>query len=82
MMMTTMTDRDPLSSSTPPSSEARDAIARARHARQTTEAVLPVAEQLRDRVRSALAANHFVELMEQSLREAAARRARSMLGKT
>jgi hypothetical protein len=57
-----------------PSPEAADAIAQARHARLTTEAALPAAEQLRDRVRTVLAANHFTELLEQTLREAALRR--------
>jgi len=57
-----------------PSPEAKDAIAAARHARITTEAVLPAAQLLRDRVRSVLAANHFAELMEATLRQAALRR--------
>lgn len=57
-----------------PSDEAENAIAAARHARQTTEAVLPLAQQLGQRVKVALDANHFAELMEISLRNAAARR--------
>ncbi len=61
-----------------PSPEAADAIVSARHARATTEAALPMAEQLRDRVRSVLAANHFAELMERTLREAAQRRAKGL----
>lgn len=61
-----------------PSPEARDAIASARHARVTSEAALPMAEQLRDRVRRALAADHFAELMEATLREAAIRRIRGL----
>ena len=61
-----------------PSPEAQDAIASARHARVTSEAALPMAEQLRERVRSVLTANHFAELMEATLREAAARRLRGM----
>jgi hypothetical protein len=61
-----------------PSPEAAEAIVDARHARATTEAALPMAEQLRDRVRSVLAANHVAELMERTLREAAARRAKGL----
>lgn len=61
-----------------PSTEAQDAIANARHARITTEAALPMAEQLRERVRSVLTANHFAELMEATLREAALRRLKGL----
>lgn len=56
-----------------PSPEARSALSRARRARRSSEAALPVAEQLRDRVREVIAANHFAELMEATLREAARR---------
>lgn len=69
---------DPTEGTPEPSPEAKDAIATARHARLTTEAVLPAAEQLRDRVRDVLSANHFAELMEATLREAAARRLRGL----
>lgn len=57
-----------------PSHEARKALESARRARRSSEATLPVAERLRDRVRAAIAANHFAELMEDTLREAARRR--------
>lgn len=60
----------------PPSPEAVNAIVAARHARVSSEASIPAAERLRDQVRSAVAANHFAELMEQTLREAARRRQR------
>jgi hypothetical protein len=57
-----------------PSPEAKEAIETARHARISSEAALPIAERMRDQVRSVVAANHFAELMEQTLREAARRR--------
>lgn len=57
-----------------PSPEARNALESARRARRSSEAALPVAERLRDRVRAVIAANHFAELMEDTLREAARRR--------
>lgn len=60
----------------PPSPEAVEAIESARHARVSTEAAFPAAIRLRDQVRSAIAANHFAELMEATLREAAARNRR------
>lgn len=63
-----------------PSPEATDAIEAARHARVSTEAAVPLAERLRDQVRSAIAANHFAELMEETLREAAARQRRRFAG--
>lgn len=56
-----------------PSPEARNALVSARHARVSTEAAIPVAERLRDQVREVIAANHFADLMEQTLREAARR---------
>jgi hypothetical protein len=56
-----------------PSPEAINALEDARRARHSSEAILPVAERIRDRVRAALAANHFAELMEATLREAARR---------
>lgn len=74
-MMYAMADHD---EPVRPSPEAQDAIAAARHARITTEASLPMAEQLRERVRSALTANHFAELMEATLREAARRRIKGL----
>lgn len=58
-----------------PSPEASDAFEAARRARVSSEAAVPVAERLRDRVRAAVAANHFAELMEATLREAARRHA-------
>ena len=57
-----------------PSPEARHALESARRARRSSEAALPVAERLRDAVRAVIAANHFAELMEDTLREAARRR--------
>ncbi len=57
-----------------PSNEAKAAIESARRARRSSEAALPAAEMLRDRVRAAIAANHFADLMENTLREAARRR--------
>lgn len=57
-----------------PTPEARDALESARRARRSSEAAIPVAERLRDRVRAAIAANHFADLMEETLTEAARRR--------
>lgn len=68
-----MTAERPKDRQPSPSPEAVDAIVAARHARVSTEAAIPAAERLRDRVRDALAANHFAELMEETLREAARR---------
>ena len=76
--MNTVPDDNDDSAEVKPSAEAADAIVSARHARATTEAALPMAELLRDRVRSVLAANHFAELMERTLREAAQRRAKGL----
>jgi uncharacterized protein (DUF2267 family) len=59
-----------------PSTEAKQAIESARHARVATEAVLPLAEQLRDRLTRAMAADQFGELLEATLREATRNRLR------
>lgn len=56
------------------SPEARRALADARHHRAATEAVLPLAESVRDQVREALDANHFADLMADALAAAAAGR--------
>jgi hypothetical protein len=57
-----------------PSQEAQEALRDARRHRIASEAVLPAAVKVRDQLREVLAANHFTELMADTLRMAAARR--------
>lgn len=54
-----------------PSPEATAALEEARHARADNEAVLPLAMQLSRRVKAQVEANHFLDLIECVLREAA-----------
>lgn len=54
-----------------PSPEATAALDEARHARADCEAVLPLAAQLSRRVRAQVQADHFLDLIECVLREAA-----------
>lgn len=57
-----------------PSDEAKAALAAAKDHRATSEAALPAALNMRDRLRELLAANHFTDLMTDTLRAAAPRR--------
>jgi hypothetical protein len=54
-----------------PSQEAQDALADARDARANTEAILPLAEQVSRRVREEVEANHFLDLIQDIMRELA-----------
>lgn len=55
------------------STEAREAIERARRAKASTDAVLPLVDDMATRVRAALLANHFNDLLSDTLAEAARR---------
>lgn len=56
-----------------PSQEAKQALADARDARANTEAILPLARQVSRRVREEVEANHFLDLIENIMREVATR---------
>lgn len=57
-----------------PSREARDAIEEARHARADNEAVTPLVRRVGRELREHVAANHFIDLIEATIRQAAGER--------
>lgn len=54
-----------------PSPEAQAALEQARRAKRTTEAIGPLADQVAAQVRRVIAENHFAELVELALEDAA-----------
>lgn len=57
-----------------PSPEAREAIEEARYALADNQAISPLVERVGRQLREHSAANHFIDLVEQTIKRAAAAR--------